>query len=411
MIGWLALAATVLPHAAHAQVAGMLSGSPAAGMALVIGTALVSFGILIGVIIAGTSRDEKARQVELEEAAAERRAAAAEAAELRFLTMLSHDLRTPLNGVMGLMALARQSGLSPRQERLLADADRVGSHLVHLLADLLDYAQLRTGSASLNPRPVETGKLLHLADRCLTERARQHRLEYSVTWSGEQPASVLCDEARLRQVVTHLCVYFVESVRCKEIEVAFSYQDERVLFSIRVPAGTTRTGAWRPDDLLKHPTDGDDPFASDAAGPMIVRGLTRLMTGKLKLMTDPEAGDVLTVSIPAPVCSSMRQLVRFELASDASALLLHKVLDEQAWQVWTPDMTSDGVSAVLFEGDGSEEHERLAALKTLHPGARFISLGQPWRLADFDAVCPAAPGAAALAVALSGRDDVRRAAG
>ena len=70
------------------------------------------------------------------------RAGSASRTKVRFLAMMSHDLRTPLNGLLGNVALAWASGSPKRQDRLLEQAGRAGQRLNMFLSDVLDYTAI-----------------------------------------------------------------------------------------------------------------------------------------------------------------------------------------------------------------------------------------------------------------------------
>lgn len=70
-------------------------------------------------------------------------------AKSQFLAMMSHELRTPMNGVLGLLALVKQQGLSTHQSRLVDQAERSGTQMIGLLGDILDFQPCRMISSSL----------------------------------------------------------------------------------------------------------------------------------------------------------------------------------------------------------------------------------------------------------------------
>ncbi len=90
--------------------------------------ALVLSLLLIGIMLVETRRYRRAAEESAELAA---RAEAASRAKSRFLTMMSHELRTPMNGVLGLLALVRQTALNERQMRLIDQAERSGACAWH----------------------------------------------------------------------------------------------------------------------------------------------------------------------------------------------------------------------------------------------------------------------------------------
>lgn len=87
-------------------------------------------------------------------------------AKSQFLAMMSHELRTPMNGVLGLLALSKQSAIKQSQKRLIEQAEYSGQQMVSLLADILDFSALHSGDLHLEAKPFE---IEHLA---LTVRER-----------------------------------------------------------------------------------------------------------------------------------------------------------------------------------------------------------------------------------------------
>ena len=75
-------------------------------------------------------------------------------AKSRFLTMMSHELRNPLNGVLGPLALLGQSDLAGRQQRLVAQAQQSGQSMLQMLSGLLDYGEMQDGRFQLKQRAL-----------------------------------------------------------------------------------------------------------------------------------------------------------------------------------------------------------------------------------------------------------------
>ena len=80
-------------------------------------------------------------------------------AKSKFLTMMSHELRTPMNGVLGLLALSKQSAVQQSQIRLIEHAEQSGQQMVDLLADILDFSALDSGEIKLEVKPFEVANL------------------------------------------------------------------------------------------------------------------------------------------------------------------------------------------------------------------------------------------------------------
>ena len=74
-------------------------------------------------------------------------------AKSRFLTMMSHELRNPLNGVLGPLALLGQSDMGSRQRRLVEQASQSGHAMSQMLQSLLDYGEIQNGRFEIRAEP------------------------------------------------------------------------------------------------------------------------------------------------------------------------------------------------------------------------------------------------------------------
>jgi len=116
------------------------------------------------------------------------------------LASLSHEFRTPLNGVLGMARLLEGTRLTAEQKTYVAALHDSGQHLLTLVNDVLDFAKLGAGGVELHPAATEVEALLRGAAELLSPRAREKGLE--IAWATPaSPAFVLADEGRLRQIL------------------------------------------------------------------------------------------------------------------------------------------------------------------------------------------------------------------
>ncbi|WP_296599362.1 ATP-binding protein, partial [Phenylobacterium sp.] len=116
------------------------------------------------------------------------------------LASLSHEFRTPLNGVLGMARLLEGTKLTAEQRAYVSALHDSGQHLLALVNDVLDYAKLGAGRVELHPAPMEVEDLLRGVAELLSPRAREKGIE--IAWTGASaPATVHADEGRLRQIL------------------------------------------------------------------------------------------------------------------------------------------------------------------------------------------------------------------
>jgi hypothetical protein len=154
-------------------------------------------------------RDLRQRRLALENLATELRAARREAeaaseAKSVFLANISHEIRTPFHGLMGMLSLLRETGLTPRQADYLQTATESADHLLAILNDILDMSQLESGRMTLAPAPVELRSLLHDVEALMRPQAAAKHLALHIDIEPDVPERLLADATRVKQVVFNL---------------------------------------------------------------------------------------------------------------------------------------------------------------------------------------------------------------
>lgn len=116
------------------------------------------------------------------------------------LATLSHEFRTPLNGVLGMARLLDGTELSAEQRDYVKALKESGDHLLGLINDVLDLARLGAGKLELHPAPMEVESLLRQVAELMSPRAQEKGIE--VAWAAApRLGTILGDEGRLRQVL------------------------------------------------------------------------------------------------------------------------------------------------------------------------------------------------------------------
>ncbi|MFZ5668201.1 MAG: response regulator [Pseudomonadota bacterium] len=116
------------------------------------------------------------------------------------LATLSHEFRTPLNGVLGMARLLDGTRLTAEQKAYVAALRESGGHLLSLVNDVLDLARLGAGRIELHPGKVDLADLLRQTAELMSPRAHEKGVEIAWTCAPDLPP-VTADEGRLRQIL------------------------------------------------------------------------------------------------------------------------------------------------------------------------------------------------------------------
>jgi len=151
------------------------------------------------------ARDITARK-EVEQALvdARQKAEAASRAKSRVLATVSHEFRTPLNGILGLTGLLLETELTPDQETYARAVHSSGEALLALVDDMLDFSKIEAGRLDLRPEPADLEALLQEIAELLAARAHVKGIDIAAEVGGDVPRAVIVDATRLRQVLINL---------------------------------------------------------------------------------------------------------------------------------------------------------------------------------------------------------------
>lgn len=121
-----------------------------------------------------------------------------------FMAAMSHEVRTPLNGVIGLLELLKRTALEGEQVELLQTAERSAHHLLDLVSNLLDLSRVETGEMTLESKCLAIRPLVEQVLSLIAVRAWEKGLALEHSVEPDVPEHVLGDALRLRQVLLNL---------------------------------------------------------------------------------------------------------------------------------------------------------------------------------------------------------------
>lgn len=345
--------------------------------------AVILAALIVGIMLIETRRYQR-MVIETEDLAEQ--AKSADSAKSRFLTMMSHELRTPMNGVLGLIQLAKQSGLTDAQGRLLEQAERAGGHMTSLLSDILDFSDLQTERLEIDNESFEVRQLGAAVAELIESSAKRNALDVTVDVPLATPDWVVGDFARLRQALVHFSAYFIEIVGVDDLDLTLSHDGNDLLCAIDIDAKASGRPGWQPEAIFGRGEEDYGDFASDSIGPTIARGLISLMGGKIAMTRPQPQRARLMVQVPAPAIEPDRDCIRIEAVTETTEMLVRAALAKSHWKIWEPRLDRARVAGVLYEPDGDNDDRKIRRLQVLHPGARIIGLGQSADAGHFDAI-------------------------
>ncbi len=145
-------------------------------------------------------------QLEAEQKLLQAKAAAetANIAKSQFLSTMSHEIRSPMNGLLGMIQLLQQTKLTKEQREFTEVALRSGTKLVDLLNDILDISKIEAGKMEMEIADFDLPSMITATVRILSLQSREKKLRLIHSIEAELPKAVNGDTGRLRQIIVNL---------------------------------------------------------------------------------------------------------------------------------------------------------------------------------------------------------------
>ncbi len=240
-------------------------------------------------------------------------AEAADRAKSEFLTIVSHEIRTPINGVIGFAQILADSPLSPEQREHVAIIKTSGQALEKLITDILDLSKLEAGTIEIESAPFALHRTIDELLAFFQPRARAAALNLSAHIDPDVPTVVNGDAARLRQILSNLvgnALKFTERgqitvqvscMRGEPISQRDSRRSVRIFFSVAdtgIGVPTEKLSRlFKPFSQVDHSTERRR--SGTGLGLIISKRLCELMGGTISVDSKPGQGSIFRFSVVA----------------------------------------------------------------------------------------------------------------
>lgn len=229
-------------------------------------------------------------------------------AKTQFLSTLTHELRTPLVGVLGMNELLLQTELNNSQKTLASTVQQSGETLLSLINDILDFSKLESGNFTLNPESGHVADILRQTTSMFVERAEQQGVNFCFDIKPEACRIVNVDILRLKQILMNLidnAIKFSPQGRV-DVRLDMDRQAGNVgLFIFEIE--DTGVGMSPADlsvifDSFRQVENTSKQFLGGTGlGLSIVRQLVELMDGDIAVDSRPDKGSLFRVKLPLPL--------------------------------------------------------------------------------------------------------------
>lgn len=232
-------------------------------------------------------------------------AESASRAKSEFFAMMTHEFRTPMNGVLGMTDLLEASGLSSKQQEYLEALKTSAEGLLAILNDMLDLTRMDAGKMELLSAPLDPRTVLERTASAYALRARRKGLDFRYVLDSGLPDRIWGDGGRLRQVVSNLLDNALKFTENGSIELRLSSQEHGGDVCCLV-VGVADTGIGIPEEGLRTIFDRFEQldrsfvrrYSGAGLGLAVCRELVQLMGGQIVVESAPGKGSTFRAVLP-----------------------------------------------------------------------------------------------------------------
>lgn len=244
-------------------------------------------------------------------------ARAASAAKTQFLSNMSHDIRTPMNAIIGMTAIA--SAHLEDRERVVECLKKISlssQHLLSLINDILDMSKIESGKLSLREEPFNFAQLISETAELVLPQAKAGQIELNIRLGALQQETVIGDALRLRQVYLNVLSNAVKytrpggSIQVEVWEEAGSRGGRRNFFFRCADTGIGMSPEFL-DRLFQPFERAQDSLSRTITGTglgmAITKNIVDLMSGEIQVKSEAGKGSMFTVTLPLELQDAKRE--------------------------------------------------------------------------------------------------------
>ena len=235
---------------------------------------------------------------------AKEQAVAATRAKSEFLACMSHDIRTPMNAIIGMADVLSESELTAEQSQYLRIVRSAGETLLNLINDILDFSKIEAGQLNLEKIDYGLRELIEDTVKIMSVRAKEKGLTQTITIGSEIPDAVVGDPTRMRQILINLMGNAIKFTEHGEIGIKVTREKSEaegisLLFSV------SDTGIGIPADkqanlfqkFMQVDSSTTRKYGGTGLGLAICRQLVEMMGGRIWIESQPGKGSTFLFTV------------------------------------------------------------------------------------------------------------------
>ncbi|MGN0324609.1 MAG: response regulator [Oliverpabstia sp.] len=224
-----------------------------------------------------------------------------------FLSNMSHDMRTPMNAIIGFTNIAMKHDPKPEVRECLEKINNSSEHLLTLINDVLDFSRIESGKCKLNPVPVDITSVTDVVTDIMQGLLSDRDIDFRVTKNNPKNPYVLADTIRIQEVLVNILSNAVKFTKdggsiCLESDYRPGVDEQHIIVRYQV----RDTGVGMSEEFVKHVFDefvqeengARTHYKGTGLGMALTKRYVELMGGIITVESKKGIGSTFTVELP-----------------------------------------------------------------------------------------------------------------
>lgn len=231
----------------------------------------------------------------------------------QFMNTVTHDLRSPLNTIIGYTGLLEKSELNKSQNRYLRQLKRSSDYLLRLVNDLLDLSRLEAGKMSIDTLAFNPKNLIEETVENAVPPEKPRDVEVLVEIAPELDRPVITDPFRIKQILTNLVNNACKFTPQGSVQVKAGLEQEKHYPILFIEVRDTGIGISKEqkekvfEEFSQEDSSIEKRYGGTGLGLSISKKLTDLLGGKISLESEPGKGSTFLIRIPVEYAATNEQ--------------------------------------------------------------------------------------------------------
>jgi len=306
--------------------------------------------------------DTEQKQAEMDLLEAKQAAEAANIAKSRFLATISHEVRTPMNGVLGMLELLLNTELTERQHGFAESAIRSGKNLLGLINDILDFSKIESNNLKLEKVAFNIKATIDEVIQIVAKEARSKNLNL-LTDIPNMDYQLIGDVHRLRQILINLvgnAVKFTEKgdvlIRVEEVSQFGSDIYLKIEISDTGIGIKPEALPYIFDDFTQQDDSTTRKFGGTGLGLAITKQLVNMMGGEIYAQSTPGQGSSfwITLQLERQTPEQNMEIEHVHFTTESDQALADEVILNAKILLAEDNLINQEVASAMLESAGCE---------------------------------------------------------